>query len=140
MLHSNLSLEGNEQLLKLLPAFKVSFTDQSKQYIYSITEVDKILSDNPGLVVAKISKIQFDDSLYSNTEGEVYQVKALLDAFLLALDSTSLTPDNRQMELFDRFYSFLEMLKVINEKLAGIKQQFEENFGLISRVISNKLN
>lgn len=140
MLHSNLSLEGNEQLLKLLPAFKVSFTDQSKQYIYSITEVDKILSDNPELVVAKISRIQFDDSLYSNTESEVYQIKALLDAFLLALDSTSLTPDNRQMELFDRFYSFLGMLKVINEKLSGIKQQFEENFGLISRVISNKLN
>jgi hypothetical protein len=120
-----LSLEG-DKLLPFLPKLQVHFTDGTEWYFQTLDEAVQF-ADKKKLVIRESHQVKFDEDLFDNTTTDIYTLQALLNSLLFAVHGHT----HFEIDFFDKFYAFLQLIKSVEDKLIGMKTRFEDNYKII---------
>lgn len=127
MSHSQLpiSLEG-DKLIPFLPKLQVHFTDGSKWYFQTLDEAIHHSNKNK-LTIKESHPVKFDSDLFNTANTDIYSIQALLNSLLFATNGQI----HFEIDFFDKFYSFTQLITTIEEKVINLKNKFEENYNIL---------
>lgn len=123
--HLPISLEG-EKLIPFLPKLKVHFTDSTEWYCQTMDEAVQYSKKN-NLTIKKSHPVNFDPDLFNTASSDIYTLQALLNSLLFATNGQI----HFDIDFFDKFYAFTQLISTIEEKVAGLKKRFENNYNIL---------
>lgn len=121
-----LDLEGQDEVIKKLPQYRVHFTDNSQIFSYSISEALDF-SNKHKLKILKIDHTQFDDALGETTETYVYEIQNIAQCITYA--SFGQKNFNHGYEV--DFFAFNSVLTALEDKVKKLKEHYSNNFEIL---------
>lgn len=127
MSHSQkqLSLEG-DKLIPFLPKIKVRYGDGLCSYFQTLDEAVLFANKNK-LTIKESHPVKFDPDLFESANTDVYSIQALLNSLLFSIDGQR----HLDINFFDKFYAFTQLISSIEEKVVHLKNRFEENYNIL---------
>lgn len=120
-----ISLEG-EKLITFLPKLKVHFTNGTEWYFQTMDEAIQYSKKN-NLSIKESHPVNFDSDLFNTASSDIYTLQALLNSLLFATNGQI----HFNIDFFDKFYAFTQLITSIEEKVTVLKKRFENNYNIL---------
>ncbi len=127
----NISLDGKGIEL---PKYIVSFSGGGTMLSNSIEEIMEIAKKEKRQIES-INPVKIDNRIFDTTINLIDGTKALLNTFYYAVYAE----DNHNERYEDKFFTFFEMIKTIENKVQEMKELYQNNFEMIELAERNKV-
>lgn len=117
-----------------IPKFIVRFSSFGSMLSNSIEEI-MAFAKKRNWQIESIQPVKFDKALFETTINLIDETKALLNTFYYAVYAE----DNHNESYAEKFFTFFEMIKTIENKVQEMKELYQNNYEMIELAERDKV-